>query len=267
MNTKTLSAIIPLANRRIDFELFGIPNFLMPVGHNVNALQAALLECLAVGARSIWIVVGDDEVAITKRAIGDAVFAFGSNDSWFVNGAQFYDRLKRIPLVYVPLSLADQMLDKPPAWTWARGALSIQAVGKQLSTFAIPSHYYIKDPFGVYPYLPLVKGRHLMLETEKSTFLTCDDKNLVTNDLLAACLSRADLKKVIDNIPTLPKIYTISDMLSVLDEKNFKSIEQYHRIDTWEGYREYMKNGPDIKSLPVFLKGGKFNKVGGNETL
>lgn len=266
-NPRILTAIIPLANRQVGFDLPGIPNFCLPVGKNLGILEAAIFECLCVGARSIYIVIDDSEAGLTKRIIGDAAYSYGNDDAWF--SKEFWGKLKRIPLVYVPLTLSDILNKSFYGHGIVRAFETIENITSKLSSYAVPSHYYVKFPFGVLPGQQLVKGRSLMLNAGlKSTLFRSSDLTVRDDEPLSACLTQAHIQQLCEH-SRFEKSMTLSKMFSCLPETeiDFKDVQGYHRVDTWERYREFMHSDVVIYAPNTFLRAKAFNEFAGTKPI
>ncbi len=118
------------------------PNYLQPIAENYCAVERAVYECALAGCKSIWIVCGDDTSSALKYRLGDRVLNPDVYEHWdFIKNKA--DHKKYIPIFYVPLSKRDALRRGTLGWSILHGALTAFQISNSISSWAVPSKYYV----------------------------------------------------------------------------------------------------------------------------
>ena len=261
-----LAGIIPVAGQPLDFRM-PYPDPLMPIAPGYTLIEAAVIEAAHAGCNTIWIVCNDDIAPIIRHRIGDYI----QDPLHFYNKYEnrLNDRRIRIPIFWVPIHPKDRDKRDCLSWSVIHGAVSALKVSDQISKWLIPDKYYVSFPYGLFDPRPIQKLRRQI--KSKNNFYVVSDGKRVSDNLYTSftfgkeefVIYRRNVRKgtgmytsEVKNdrgIPTskLPleerwsaRFFEPKDVFHGAnnDGANFYDAKDFHNINSWDNYREYMKS-------------------------
>ena len=130
--------------KKHSFEWF---NALLPLSFSTTLLHRAIAECAYFGCDSIWITCEYEEQALYKRVITRYI-----NDPlhyYFRLDPRWYDKIKRIPIYFVPMNPKDIGVRDSHAWGYINAAQQALNVYKLISD-KVPRFFYAAPIEGIY---------------------------------------------------------------------------------------------------------------------
>mgnify|MGYP003131566030 FL=1 len=283
MSTFHLAGIIPIAGQPLDFNM-PWHDCMMPIGKNFLSIERSVLECAYAGCETIWIVCNDDMQPLIRYRLGE----YANDPVWthrhFERDKKAHQ--KRIPIHYVPIHPKDRNKRDCLGWSVLYGAWTSHKILKGLSSHLAPSRFYVSFPYGVYDYRKLREHRK-KISSATGFVLSCGGKTIVDGEYLGFTFNYEDYKKlsseVRDKSTGLYEDERRDKMLSVderfsyrhfkleqifdtldIEKSHCENIEEYFRIDSWEGYCSYIAaKGKDQLSIPKsVLKYKEWNEIG-----
>ncbi len=272
---KHLAGIIPLSGRPDELG-FPWPDYLTPIGANYLAVERSVTECALAGCDSIWIVCGDDVSPLLKHRLGDYVVDPILFENWdFIKRKSEHE--KYIPIYYTPISQKDRDRRDSLGWSILHGSLTSFVISSKLSSWAVPSKYFVSFPYGIYDPFPLVKNR-ARVRGDKSFYIHHEGETVRDNRYLGFTFFPDDwlqykrnVKQMCTggdrNIPaherwssrhfTLDKIFDL-DIIEVQDKFE---VDRYYTLDGWEEISKCYASGQKIYNpSKKFIKPYHFNR-------
>ena len=250
---RNLAGIIPLAGKKNTFD-HPWPDYLQPIREGMLAVERSVYECAYAGCDSIWIVCNDDVAPIVKKRLGDYVMNpryFEEKD--FVKNKDYHERW--VPIFYTPISQKDRDRRDSLGWSVLHGALMAFQISDKMSSWLVPTKYFVSFPYGLYNPSFLKKHRD-SIRGSKSFFVSYNNQTVRDNFYLSFTFFPEDWPKFKYNIKrqctggdrnipiserwssrnfTLDKIFNL-DVIS-MDKK--VEIEKYYDMDSWDNLQEY----------------------------
>ena len=273
-----LAGIVPVAGQPLDFNM-PWHDSLMPIGKNYLAVERAVLECAWAGSETIWIVCHREMQSLIKSRIGEWVY---DPNSLLEKGVFSSQKRRRVPIYYVPIHPKDRDRRDCLGWSVLYGALSAYHISRKMSKWLVPDKFYCAFPYGIYN-PELLKNFRRQISRNGTFCLTHEGNSVITGEYLGFTFDGEDFKRcrrrvrkegtvVYDSdgklVPakkrwsarnfSLDKVF--SDVIIDVESKN--EIESYHRVDSWDGLRQYLSSN-QVLTKPEFFKPKKWNKVGG----
>jgi hypothetical protein len=275
-----MAGIVPVhANKGIEDFKYPWHDTMMPIAPDLLAVERAVAECAWVGADTIWLVVSDDVHPLIRKRLGDYVH----NPKW-QDMQKPYER--KIPIYYCPVTVWDRGVRDCHAWGALHGCYIADKVGSKISFWLRPDLFYIAWPYGVYdpvklrPFRTEIRDRYHRVPT----MLTYQGKTVKDGEYLGFTITWDEAKRLRRRVwhkQTLaagwngeyiePKDrynarwFEVEDIFDDLNTEGYREIEleDYRRIDSWEGYVDCLANTSLEKDELVF-KGTnyKFKGVG-----
>lgn len=260
MSVFHLAGVVPLAAPKLDF---GYPwhDSMIPIGRDYLAVERSVIECAYAGCETIWVVCDDSVQPLLKKRIGDYV-----QDPVWIN--REYEKFKnnfrkRIPVYYVPTSVHDRGHRDSLGWSALHGAYVANKISKGISKKLTPDMFYISFPYGVYD-VRLLKPIRKKLSSASSVFLCHNNKTVVDGEYLGFTASWQTIKNLrslvwekTKNNKTLQlqkkysaRDFSLSDVFGSLEDKNVELVADYYRIDSWDGYRNYLSSETPAQTNP-----------------
>lgn len=268
---------------------FGMPwkDYLIPVGNKINALQRAVLECAAAGCTSIWISCNFDQAPYARQCVGDYI-----TDPYVIYNT--FDKIKYlkkhfIPIYFVPMYVTDLNVRDSMGWGIVNSAFQATKYYSSISHHVRPDRFYASFVQSCYsPWVPM-RHRPEIKSTSHNFHFTFQDKSFKTNEYMGFTFSRKELSDIRTHVFKKGTVTTYRDennnkVLLPLDErysgKNFSLdvvfdpviiddsnsvvLNDYHNIETWEGYRGFIESKMLIRvpKLPIFQLKKKLPRIG-----
>ena len=272
---KHVAGIIPLSGRDSVLN-FPWPDYLTPIDKGYLAVERAVTECALAGCDSIWIVCGDDVSPLLKHRLGDYVLDPIIFENWdFIKRKT--DHEKYIPLYYTPISQKDRDRRDSLGWSILHGALTSFVISSKISSWAVPSKYFVSFPYGIYNPFPVIKNR-TKIRGEESFYIEHDGSTVRDNKYLGFTFFPQDwlkFKRQVKknctggnkNIPvherwssrnfTLDKIFN----LDIIDIQQKLEIDYYFSLDSWQDLKEcYMFEQKIYNPSKKFIKPYHFKR-------
>ena len=269
MSNFHLAGVIPVSAPNLDFNM-PWHDSLMPIGKNYLAIERSVLECAYAGCETIWLVCDDSIEPLVRKRIGDYV-----QDPIWIN--RKYEKFKnnfrkRIPVYYVPSSVHDRGNKDSLGWSALHGCYMARKSTKSISRKLCPDMYYICFPYGVYDIKKLTNHRRDLSSTS-SWSLTSDGKTILDGEYLGLSISWQQVSKlrrsVLDDIrsqsserlknKSFARNFSLKKIYGELELKTLVDVGEYHRIDNWVGYCDYLGSGSSLMQPPnpILLRGYK----------
>ena len=278
-----LAGIVPVSGREDKFG-FEWPDCMMPIAENYTCIERSILECAYAGCKTIWVICNDDVSPVVKHRLGEYVY----DPVWYSRKDRFpKDSRKIIPIFYVPIHTKDINKRDCLAWSIVYGALTAFKIGASLSQWVAPHRYYVSFPYGIYDPAVIrehrgniVKGETVGVSHQGQTVL--DDKYM---GFSFGKQEWKEFRKVIrsgsgmwssDNLregkypaKLLPieerysaRHFTLDKVLECVNIVNTVEIDNYHSLDTWQNYTEYLSSKNQLEKPENYLTNGKkLNKI------
>tara|TARA_R100001082_G_scaffold50345_1_gene27273 strand:- start:215 stop:1060 length:846 start_codon:yes stop_codon:yes gene_type:complete len=275
---KHLAGIVPVAGLKTNFNM-PWHDSLMPIGPDYLAVERSVAECAYAGCDSIWIVCDDDVTPLIRYQIGEKIQDPVYNYRHFE--VKKNDVKKPIRVYYVPLAIKDINKRDNLAWSAIFGAQTANNVLASLSVHLSPDLFYISWPYGYYE--PWIL-RDYRKEVRRGPFmLSNNQKTFKDNKYLGFNLNNQQIEVLLEESITtssglwnesrtqkLPlkdrysyRNFDLQKVFMNVDLSNYKnvSVEQYHSVDCWEEYCNFLSIYKDIKK-PSILKYSEWNEIG-----
>ena len=276
-NTKSfhLAGVVPIAGQPLEFN-FPWHDSLMPIGENFLAVERVVAECAAAGCETIWVVCHKGTQPLIRHRLGEWAIDPASLD---LGGLYAAEKVKRIPIFYVPIHPNDRRKRDCLGWSVLYGALTAYRVSAGLSKWVIPDKYYAAFPFGVYP-LDVVKAGRKKFSSKENFCLTFDSNSVKNGEYLGFTFGAEDFKRCRDiikkegtnlwsNRKRIPLEKRYSAQNFSLDKvfegviiENKIELPWYYNIDSWEGYREFFASEHNKLAKPKEMRYGEWNIIG-----
>jgi hypothetical protein len=287
-----LVGIVPLAKPYSIYNNIWDDGFIN-ISETVNAIQGAILECASAGCSSIWVNADYEQIPLLKKRIG----------SW-VEDPVYYRRTfekkpsltkKKIPIYYSWNHQKDIGRRDSYGWGIINAGFVATKIAQNISKHLIPDRFYVSFPVSVTNFWQPQHHRKQIHRGDRICFVH-EGKTFLDDEFISFIITQEDLReanrnvkdkgtgfKMVDSelgegLDALVKRppeerwsarkFKISEIFSFLELKDFDTIEGdfYHRIDTWEGYKSFMKSDNHFRKLNTkyFYNRGK-HKINGHE--
>ena len=271
-----LAGVIPISGKPSTLDL-PWPDYFAPIGPGYLAVERSVAECALAGCDSIWIVCADDVSPLLKHRLGDYVLDPIIFENWsFIKRKSEHE--KYIPLYYTPISQKDRDRRDSLGWSVLHGALTSFVVSSKISSWVVPSKYFVSFPYGIYDPLPLIKNRS-KIRGEQSFFIEHEEKTVRDNKYLGFTFfpddwiefKRSVKRKCTGGNPNIPaherwssRNFTLDKIfnLDIIEVQQKLEIDQYFSLDTWKSLVDFYKSEskvyiPSKKFIkPYHFKGG-----------
>jgi hypothetical protein len=283
---RNLVGIIPVAGHEsFDFDQ-PWPDCMMPIGPNYNLIEAAVVECAWAGCKSIWIVVNGDFAPVIRKRLGD----WCGDPVW---AHRTFDKnigvsKRRIPIYYVGVNPKDRHKRDCTAWSVIHGALTAFKTLQAISTWMIPSKYYVSFPHGFFPAWQLRDHRKI-INSKKNCYITHAGVSVLDNNFTSFTFGKnewLEFRRVIrtgtgrkvpgslwsDNILLDPAEMWSARWFGVdkvfeslnLEESHEIPVENYFNLRSWDEYRDFLCASRSIvirRPTKSILLGSRSNRV------
>lgn len=283
LRRRHIAGVIPIAGHE---DTIDVPwsDCMMPVAHNMLAIERAVLECAYAGCKTIWIVCNDDMAPLIKERTGEYVF----DPVYHYRKERWSHEMRRvIPIFYVPIHAKDLNKRDCLAWSILYGSVTAFKIGKTLSGWVAPHRYYVSFPQGVYDPSLVREHRNLVKKQEVFAF-SHNGKTFKDNRYLGFTFGKdewLEMRRVIrsgtgaftsDDLKDgqyprtlLPlkerysaRHFTLDKVTEPVNIDNIQEIQDYHSIEDWESYVQYMASGKVLDCNVSYLtRGKKLNKM------
>jgi|TARA_R110002020_G_scaffold13192_4_gene47629 hypothetical protein len=265
--------IIPLAKPYTILDKIWDDGFI-DVGENINAVQAAVLECASAGCHSIWINADYAQIPLLKSQIGFWV----EDPIYFWRKFEFRPHeKKRIIPIYYSWNHQKDVGKRDSYWWGILNAASVASrVARNFSEKFVPDKFFVSFPFAATSIWQPQRSRDLFKLKTQMCF-TLKGKSFMDDLMLAFTFSQKDLKESIKlvkrkgtgffspasgfddenwNVP-LPKEqrysarkFNLSDLFSFvnIEEYEKKECSFYYPITSWDEYVTFLKSDNVIRS-------------------
>lgn len=253
---KNLVGIIPISGR---LDMLGLPwpDACHPLKNNHLAVERSVLECAYAGCESIWVVCNDNIAPLVKNSLGDCIL-----DPYCYERRKYYkffqDHKKYVPIFYSPIHPRDRDRRDSLGWSVLHGAMASFYAAANISSWLLPTKYYVSFPYGIYD-PRILKDNKSLLDGERSLYISFKGETVRDNRYLGFSFTpkewkqiRYDLKNSCTggskDLPlskrwssknfTLDKIFK-NDTISI-DLK--KETSWYHDLDDWENLINFYRS-------------------------
>tara|TARA_Y100001973_G_scaffold55657_2_gene82210 strand:- start:434 stop:1096 length:663 start_codon:yes stop_codon:yes gene_type:complete len=185
------------------------------------------------------------------------------------------DRQKLIPIFFVPHLSIYRKRRKSVNWGIINSALYSKKIMSQVSGYCAPQAYFACSPYNVFRTDALEATRKSFKGSTNKFHLSCDNKSYVTNDFLPFMFDNQDLDNIVKRArkkeagkyffdengqkQTRPiedrcsiADMSLSNLFSPIDNSTPVEIENYWNINSWKGYKSFLKDGCIIKRKSLF---------------
>tara|TARA_Y100000034_G_scaffold80105_1_gene96123 strand:- start:294 stop:1181 length:888 start_codon:yes stop_codon:yes gene_type:complete len=284
------AGIVPVAGQPLDFN-FPWHDSLQPIAQNYLAVERAVVECAYAGCDTIWIVCHNDMQPLIRHRLGeyvqDPVYLYRKYNVEPLNESR-----KPIPLYYVPIHPKDRFKRDCLAWSVLYGAKASYYTSKQVSKWTVPNKYYVAFPYGVYE--PEILREHRKeIASDKGFLLSYCGKTVRDNEYLGFTFDSEDFVRFrkemrekgtgakvpnqqvkTGEIPSkiLPleerwsaRFFSLDKIFGSVTINKVETVELpwYWNIDNWEGLKEFLSSGDEIRRPNKdLLSYHEFNSIG-----
>lgn len=292
-NTKNfhLAGVIPVAGQPLSFNM-PWHDCMMPVGDNYLAIERAAYECASAGCETIWIVVHREMQPLLRHRLGDKIV----DPVWTAHSRRFdnfpSDRIKTIPIYYVPIHPKDRDKRDCLSWSVLYGALRCFNVSMNISRWLVPDKYYVTFPYGVQSDTFIRKNLRGKISNKKNFFMRHNGRTVADGEYLPFTFGKEEFikyRRVIrtgtgkytkavwtgetveaEVLPledrwsarnfTLDKVFGVSE----LDTAEIVDVDWHYNIDNWEDYCVYLgsEERKEIERPTDCLKYSEWNPIG-----
>ena len=278
-----LAGIVPVSGREDKFG-FEWPDSMMPIAKDYTCIERSVLECAYAGCKTIWVICNDDVSPVIKHRIGEYVY----DPVWYSRKDRFpKESRKIIPIFYVPIHPKDVNKRDCLAWSIIYGALTAFKIGSSLSQWTAPHRYYVSFPYGIYDPTVIREHRGDIIKG-KTVGISYQGQTVLDNKYMGFSFGKQEWKqfrKVIrsgsgmwssevlregkypDKLLPIEERYsarhfTLDKVLECVNIVNAVEIDNYHSLDTWQNYTEYLSSKNQLEKPENYLTNGKkLNKI------
>jgi len=278
LRRRHIAGVIPIAGREDKLDL-PWPDCMQPIGDGLLSIERSVLECAYAGCKTIWIVCNDDISPLVKSRIGEYVY----DPVYHYRKDTFPSESRRIiPIFYVPIHSKDLNKRDCLSWSILYGSITAFKIGKTLSGWVAPYRYYVSFPYGIYdpsllrPHRDAVRKDEVFALSYKS--LTARDNHYlgftfgkdewlemrrIVRSGTGAFTSNnlKDGKYPREKLPLEERYsarhFTLDKVLEPVKIDNTVEIEDYHTIEDWASYVEYLSSDKILKYHASYLTRGK----------
>lgn len=169
-----LAGIVPVAGLPLDFKM-PWHDSLMPIAPDYLAVERAIYECGMAGCETIWVVCHKETTPLIRHRLGDYILDPTINFSVLRRyHTRCEERLKRIPIYYLPIHPKDRNIRDGLTWSVIYGYKKAYHVSRSFSRWATPSKYYVAFPYGVYS-PSFVREARKTISSKQSIFFRTPD--------------------------------------------------------------------------------------------
>jgi hypothetical protein len=271
-----LAGIIPVAAQPLEYS-FPWHDALIPVANNLLAVEWAVLECLAVGCQTIWIVCPNDMQPLIRFRLGEWLSDLRTATKMQHSTMEIIAGKKehRTPIFYISLKASDRRRRLCAGMSIIHGMRMATSTPGRLSHWLEPHKFYIAFPHGIYSLDILVRFQKEIQGSCNRTCLEYNHQTCLHDRPYGFTLFPEDIKPLASFFKLSDSPHarysreqdTLSNILQKLSFKNDTVIELpwAYDIRTWEGYRQYL--GSEHASLivrpdPAYLSYHEFGIVG-----
>lgn len=257
--------------KKLDYNLPWV-DMLTLIHENYTIIEKSVFECLNAGCVCIWIVCDRSITPLMKERVGE--WAYNPTNSYksFIpvryNSKRVDKCLKHVPIYYIPLRLEDtfeRYTKNSVGWSVIHGFTMANYVTKRLTSHLIPDKFYVCFPYGMYDCRETRIRKEQQITRSENVFYTFKGKSVMDKEYLPFYCSnqytedimkfmkrrsinlrisnplRTDIDDNLYDISTILKgSITMPEVLT--GKKKFIELKNYKRIDTWEGYVDYMRS-------------------------
>tara|TARA_Y100000592_G_scaffold98289_1_gene171010 strand:+ start:2309 stop:3205 length:897 start_codon:yes stop_codon:yes gene_type:complete len=275
-----MAGIVSVSGQPLDFG-FEWPDSMMPIGNDYTAIERAVAECAYAGCESVWIVCNKDIQPLIKHRIGDYV-----HDPSYVSRSIVVnpsDHKIEIPIFYVPVHPKDRFKRDCLGWGTLYGALSAYYITRKISRWTVPDKFYAAFPYGVYD-PALLRNYKAEITANDRFFLSFAGQTVQNGLYLGFTFNAEDFKRFrrdvrkygtgikvpgqivgegeipLERLPveerwsarhfSLDKVFGSA----IIEESKVAALNEYHCIDSWDGYRKFMASELQLERPNYILK-------------
>lgn len=142
-----ISGIIPLDQA---YQHFGMPwhDCFMPIGENWTMIEKSVMECAAVGCRTIWIVCPRQMEKLLLHRIGRSVVKIDKDLKKHLHDPDF--KFQEIPIFYLGTQTKFEGKRNSIAWSILTGCEYSRKISATYSDHTKVDRFWISFPYGVY---------------------------------------------------------------------------------------------------------------------
>ena len=281
-----LAGIVPVAGQPLEFN-FQWHDSLMPIAPNWTLVEQAVHECAMAGCETIWVVCHDDMQPLIRDRLGteyqDPVY-FARTKQRFM-----HTHRKGIPIYYVPIHPNDRDKRDCLGWSVIYGALVAFQISSKMSKWLIPSKYYVSFPYGVYP-VDFLRPHRQQISSNSNTIFTYKGKSVRDGEYIGFTFGPEDwleFRRVVRKEGTgqytsyiapgekfpkefLPpekrysaRFFPLDKIFSVIKLDVEIEVPLYDKVDTWEGYSNFIGSDHKIeRPREGLIKHREYSQIG-----
>ena len=284
ISKRHIAGIVPVSGRLDKFG-FNWPDCMMPIAEDYTCIERSVLECAYAGCKTIWVICNDDISPIIKHRLGEYVY----DPVWYNRKERFpKESRKIIPIFYIPIHAKDLNKRDCISWSIIYGSLTAFKVGASLSKWTSPHRYYVSFPYGIYD-PSVVRPYRADIRKAECFALSHLGKSVLDNNYLSFTFGKEEwreFRKVIRSgtgmytseelrdgkypsklLPAEERYsarhFTLDKVLECVTIVNEVEIQDYHSLDSWDSYTNYLSSKKQLKKPENYLTNGKkLNKIG-----
>ena len=231
-------------------------NALLPLSNKATLLHKAIAECAYFGCDSIWITCEYAEQTLYKKIVGSYV-----NDPlhyYFKLDPKWPQKVKRIPIFFVPMNTRDIGVRDSNAWGYINAAAMAMKVHRTISSEFNPKFFYAAPLEGVYSAEVLSRARSLSRSDAFEGILVQYQNSDFRDDL------QTGFTFTVEDLKTCEKHVNESNLLSELVEykeedidypaKNFLAMDVFRPIKTDRYWKMHLREYYDVRSWTGYKK-------------
>jgi len=246
----TYVGIIPADGLKSTFE-HPFPPCLLPVGKNINLLEASVMDCMWFRCRQIYIVGYRENLKLYRKTIGDHVRL---PHSMYERKMGTFQPVHHVPIYYVPIHPKDRKKRDSLAWSALYGVITHKRVVHFLSEFLNRDGYFFSFPFGMYnPYR--VDVFRSKITKFNNFFFNFEGKTVRDGLYLPFYLNNKEFPRLLKNVrkkmiedgffreESIRNEYTLKDVFNLVPPRKddvSPFLPFYNEITTWEQYTDYL---------------------------
>ena len=267
-----LAGIIPVAGQQLDFNM-PWHDALMPLAPDYLMVERSVMECAYAGCETIWIVCDDRTQPLIRYKIGEMV----QDPVWLSRTYEIKkkDFQKPIRIYYVPIFASDVNKRDCLSWSVIHGSSVALKISRGLSKWLAPSKFYVSWPYGYYDPSTLRAYRET-ISSSKDVYLAHNELGVKDDEYLGFSFGPETLRKlkldVREKSTGLWKDKDKKERLSLEDRFSYRkfslrdvfndvdfeeqviiNIDDYYRIDSWEGYCDFISSDVEVKKPSKYL--------------
>lgn len=242
--------IVPADGLKSTFD-FSFPPCLLPVGKNINLLQAAVMDCMWFKCRQIYVVGHRENLKLYKKCLGEYVRL---PQGIYAQMSGFYAPQHHVPIYYVPIHPKDRKKRDSLAWSVLYGCISHRRVVKLLSQHMHRDGFFVSFPFGIYsPYhVDTFRGK---VTKRNNFFFNYEGKTVRDGLMLPFYFNGKEFHRLFKNVrkkmiedgffrdENVRNEYTVKDVFGLIpphEEDVSPYLTTFHEITSWENYQDFL---------------------------